>query len=86
MNGIKKFLDSQEINMEDMTEESGLNPKVLDMEIAMGLFTEETTYSSKTETVPSSVEVAKFCIFCGTKLPKVAKYCSSCGGLQLEEE
>mmetsp|Transcript_2917 Transcript_2917/g.4260 ORF Transcript_2917/g.4260 Transcript_2917/m.4260 type:complete len:231 (-) Transcript_2917:1835-2527(-) len=82
----KKFLDSQKINIEDITEESELNPKVLDMEIAMGLFTEETTSSSKSETVPSSVGVAKFCIFCGTKLPKVAKYCSSCGELQLEEE
>ena len=28
----------------------------------------------------------KFCIFCGTKLPIVAKFCSSCGESQIIEE
>ena len=32
----------------------------------------------------SSLLESKFCVFCGTKLPKVAKFCSNCGNKQPE--
>lgn len=50
--------------------DTGTNPKALDMKIAMELENEGLFQTSIN---------SKFCIFCGTKLPSVAKYCSSCG-------
>mmetsp|Transcript_7658 Transcript_7658/g.10914 ORF Transcript_7658/g.10914 Transcript_7658/m.10914 type:complete len:490 (+) Transcript_7658:27-1496(+) len=83
----QKFRETQGISIEDMTEESGMISNVSDMEIVMGLVEVESTTSEKADTKHSSVDMtAKFCIFCGTKLPSVAKYCSSCGEQQPQGE
>jgi len=43
----------------------------------------EDAPSSQPRTVPSTT--TKFCFFCGTKLPAVAKFCSSCGESQSQD-
>jgi hypothetical protein len=58
----------------DLDELEGINPKLLDMELANELVEDGAFTTTSSD--------SKFCMFCGTNLPGVAKFCSSCGERQ----
>jgi FMN phosphatase YigB (HAD superfamily) len=82
----------QPINDSDDTEKSGTPTRVVeklsevidlppDRTIDALPPQEKGNYHHSEETSEEAKEF-KFCIFCGTKLPSMAKFCSSCGGKQ----